>query len=98
MDDVLLKVQRWAMHGTVRQSFADMSARLSAVPDYTVELAGETINFFRMKKEGGLLGLFSKTVKEPVLTIRRVGEEVEIPDEPRDAEFIEELSRILQAH
>ena len=98
MQDELQKVQRWAMHGTVRQVYADMAARLTTEKEYTAELEDETMVFYRLSKEGGLFGLFGKDTKTPVLRIIRKGEEIEIPEEPRDEEFINVLSRILEAH
>ncbi len=98
MQDELQKIQRWAMHGTVRQAYADMAARLTTEKEYTAELEDNTMIFYRVSKEGGLFGLFGKTVTTPVLKIIRKGEEIEIPEEPRDEEFINVLSRLLEAH
>jgi hypothetical protein len=98
MQEDLQKIQRWAMHGTVRQAYADMAARLTTEKEYTAELADETMVFYRQSKGGGLFGLFGKGTKTPVLKIIRKGEEIEIPEEPRDEEFINVLSRLLEAH
>lgn len=100
MDDDLRKIQSWAMHGTVRQVYADMAARLTTEGDYEAELEadGETIGFYRVTKQGGFLGIGGKMVREPVLTVIRQGEEVLIPEEPRDEEFVHLLAQKLEAH
>jgi hypothetical protein len=98
MESELLKIQRWAMHGTVRQAYADMAARLTTEKEYTAELEDDTMIFYRRSKEGGVFGLFGKAAKTPVLKVIRKGEEVLIPEEPRDEEFINVLSRLLEAH
>jgi hypothetical protein len=99
MEDQLLEMRHWATRGTVRQFFAELSARVSTNPEYQCEMTDEeSIACYRIRKEGGFLGIGAKTVREPVLEIYRHGEEVTIPEETADAEFLSWLMEQLQPH
>ena len=97
MDEELQKIKRWSSRGTIRQFYAEASAKASAA-GYRSELDGDTITFYRTRKEGGFLGIGGHTVKEPVLTIIRHNDSVEIPGDTVDEAFVQELASNLQQH
>jgi hypothetical protein len=97
MEEKLTKITSWVGRGTLRQFRNEVRGNL-ADSEYTVEVEGDALRFYRTHKEGGLLGIGAKTIKEPVLEITREGKNVEISSEPRDAEFIQYLAGILTQH
>ena len=97
MEDKLHKIILWASHGTPRQFFADVQARLSS-QGYICVLEDDTISFFRVRKEGGFLGFGAKQVKEPVGKIVFADGEVDVPTESLDPTFLDVLVERLQQH
>jgi len=97
MEDVLQKIKNWSSRGTLRQFYAEASAK-AATKGYNSELTGDTITFYRTHKEGGFLGIGRRTVKEPVLKIIRHDDTVEIPEDSIDEAFVQELAGSLKQH
>jgi hypothetical protein len=97
MEAELQKIKRWSSHGTLRQFYAEVSAK-ALTKGYRTELDGNTITFYRTRKEGGLLGIGARTIKEPVLRIIRHDDTVEIPEDIVDEKFVRELADSLKQH
>lgn len=97
MEDSVRKIQVWASHGTLRQFFAELSAKLTNL-DAQCELEGNTITCYRGTKTGGFLGIGARKVKTPLLKITREGDRIIIADEPLDREFVDRLAEELKAH
>ena len=97
MQDKLLKVQRWSGHGTIRQFQSELSARLSE-DGYETAIEGEALVCYRIRKEGGFLGIGAKTIREPVLRVNYVDGLANLDEKSADPEFIEYLSGLLTAH
>ncbi len=97
MEDDLRTIQSWASHGTIRQFYAEVSAKM-AQEGYEVELEGDSLTCYRVRKEGGFLGIGKRQVKELMLKIIRKGEEIIIPEESADKEFVKELASSLRVH
>ncbi len=97
MEDDLCSIQSWASHGTLRQFYAEVSAKMGK-EGYQVELEGDSLICYRVRKEGGFLGIGKRQVKELVLEIIRKGEEIVIAEECADKEFVKELARSLRVH
>jgi len=97
MEDDLRRIQSWASHGTIRQFYAEVSAKM-AKEGYEVELEGDSLTCYRVRKEGGFLGIGKRQVKELMLKIIRKGEEIIIPEESADKEFVKELASSLRVH
>jgi hypothetical protein len=97
MEDELRKIRNWASHGTLRQFYAELSAKASQ-QGYITELEGNTVTCYQVRKEGGILGLGRRTIKEPVLKAVQEGTEVVIPTESANAEFVHLLVGLLKQH
>jgi hypothetical protein len=97
MEEELQKIKNWSSRGTLRQFYAEASAKASAV-GFKSQLEGDTITFYRSHKEGGFLGIGARTVKEPVLKIIRHDNTVEIPEDGVDDAFVQELAGSLKQH
>jgi len=97
MEESVAKIASWASMGTLEQFRTEVEARVSKT-DYSVEREGNTLLFYRTRKEGGFLGIGAKTVKEPVMKIVKEGPNVEIPDDPLDPEFVAYLASGLRHH
>jgi hypothetical protein len=96
--DELQKIMTWAGMGTPRQFYMEVVSKVEAT-DYEVELEGNVVTCYRVEKEGGFLGIGGSTTREPVLKVVMPEErDVEIPEEPRDEEFIKFLSGRLTQH
>ena len=96
--DDLRKIEEWASHGTLRQFYAEVSAKLSKEEKYQVELEGDSLVCYRVHSEGGFLGIGKHQVKDPVLKIIRKGDETIIPDDSADEAFVKELASLLRVH
>ena len=97
MDEQLQILRRWASHGTMRQFYTELEARLTD-ENYKLELEGDTLTVYRSRREGGLFGLGGRRVREPVLAVIRRDDSVEIPEEHADPEFVQFLTETLGAH
>ena len=94
----LQKIMTWAGMGTPRQFYLEVVSKV-AEADYEAELEGDTLTCYRVEKEGGFLGIGGSTTREPVLKVIMPEEgDVEVPEEPRDEEFIEFLAGQLTQH
>ena len=63
---------------------------------YVAQLEGDTLTCYRVRKQGGFLGMGKREVGEPVLLITRQGAQVSIGAEPADAEFVALLASKLK--
>ncbi len=98
MDETTLqKLRRWASHGTLRQFYAELDARL-ADEGYEIELEGDVLTVYSTEKEGGFLGIGGRKTKNICLRVIRNNDTVDIPEETAEPEFVEMLSERLQAH
>ena len=70
MDEKTRKVLAWATHGTPKQFYTEVSAKTSS-HGYLTELKGDTLTCYRIRKEGGFLGIGARKIKEPVLRVTR---------------------------
>lgn len=92
------RILTWAGMGTPRQFYLEVVSKIDGT-NYEAELEDRVITCYRVEKEGGFLGIGGETVREPVLkVVFPEGEEPEIPEEPRDEEFIELLAGELTQH
>ena len=94
MEDALHRIQVWASHGTMKQFSAEVIAKLSKA-GMEAELNGDTLTCYKVERKGGLFG---KKERRPVLSIIRKGNEVTIPRESADPEFVEQLAILLKQH
>lgn len=97
MEDTLHKIQVWASHGTLRQFLYEVSAKIAA-HGYQAALEGDTLTCFKVRKEGGFLGIGARKVREPVFKLTRKGEEIEIDPNAIDEEFVTLLASLLKQH
>lgn len=97
MEDELRKIRNWASHGTLKQFYAEIAAKLSK-QGYITELEGNTLTCYRVRKEGGFLGIGRRTIKEPVLKAVQEGNEVRIPAESANPDFVHLLAGLLKQH
>lgn len=96
--DELQTITSWAGMGTPRQFYLEVASKVGGT-DYEVELEDDVLTCYRVEKEGGILGIGGKTVREPVLELVFPDEgDVEVAEEPRDQEFIEFLAGVLVQH
>jgi hypothetical protein len=98
MEEELRKVMIWASHGTPRQFYYEVTARLEG-QGYEVDLEGEdVVRVHKSHREGGFLGIGGRKVKETFLEVRFGGEDVVIPPESADEELVKTLAGLLGAH
>ena len=97
MEEALRKIRIWASHGTPRQFYSEVLPKVSG-EGYEVEFEGNTLTCFKIRKEGGFLGIGARTIKDTVLQITFGGEEIEVSAETADEEFVNLLARKLAQH
>jgi len=97
MEEDLRKIRNWASHGTPRQFLAEVTAKVAGV-GYTAELDGNTLTVFAEHREGGFLGIGAKKIRDTKLQVIFGQDEVSIPDDTADPEFIQHLLGLLTAH
>jgi len=101
MEDKLRRIKIWAGHGTPRQFFVELEARLAAKGqkrEYVAEGEGSTITCYRLGKTGGFLGVGAMQTKAPVLRIIFGENGVEVPAEGADPVFVDWLAARLHQH
>ena len=97
MESDLVRLKRWARHGTLRQFMTEISYKI-AKDGYSTELEGDKIICYSVTREGGFLGIGGHKVKTPVLDLTRVEDSVEIDLDRTDPEFVKMLLGKLKAH
>jgi hypothetical protein len=98
MEEELRKVMIWATHGTPRQFYHEVTARLQG-QGYEIDMEGEeVVRVFKSRKEGGFLGIGGRKVKETFLEVRFQGDEVIIPPESANEELVQVLAGVLGQH
>jgi hypothetical protein len=97
MEEQILKIKRWASHGTPTQFVNEMQGVANQL-GYELAMNGNTLSIYKESKEGGFLGLGGHTVREEVLQIIWGDGEVDVPADKVNAEFLKALSTTLQAH
>ncbi|MBA7703241.1 hypothetical protein ES703_112023 [subsurface metagenome] len=97
MEEELRTIRSWASHGTLRQFRTEMSAKVAA-DGYGVTLEGDTLTVYRIRKEGGFLGIGARKIEEPVLVVIGEGANMRIPEESADEEFLALLAPKLKQH
>jgi len=95
-DDELRRIMNWASHGTLRQFQAEVGGKVAAL-GYEAELQGDTLTWYKVRREGGVLGIGKRKVREAVLAIARQGAEAHAVGAP-DAEFVHQLAGMLKQH
>ncbi len=92
------RILTWAGMGTPRQFYLEIVSKIDGT-EYEAELEDDVVTCHRVRQEGGFLGIGGETVREPVLkVVFPEEEEPEVPEEPRDEEFIEFLAGELTQH
>ncbi|MHB1295277.1 MAG: hypothetical protein ACYC4R_09825 [Anaerolineae bacterium] len=97
MEDKVRTICRWACHGTMNQFFTEISSKTSQL-GYQSELSGNTLTCYKMVKSGGVIGIGTKKIKQPVLTIIHNGDGITVPPESVDEQFLDQLLVRLKAH
>ena len=97
MEDPVRRIQVWASHGTLRQFFAELSAKLLNL-GVQCELEGTTITCYRVEKSGGFLGIGGKKAKVPLLRLTKDGDQISIDESTLDREFVDRLAEEFKAH
>ena len=97
MEDNLQKITSWLGRGTLVQLQIEVGGHLAS-RGYTVEREGDTLSFYRTRKEGGFLGFGGRLVREPVMKITKDEEGIQIPSDPLDPEFVWYLASGLRHH
>jgi len=97
MEEELRTIRSWASHGTLRQFRTEISAKV-AEDGYQVKLEGDTLTVYKIRKEGGFLGIGARKIEEPVLKVVGEGAGMTIPEESADEEFVRLLAPKLTQH
>jgi len=84
-------------HGSPRQFYSEIAYKIEP-RGYEAEIDGETVTCYRVKKQGGLLGIGARRVRTPVLVLTKKGASIEIDEEHADPEFVALLGELLKAH
>ncbi len=97
MEEELRTIRSWASHGTLRQFRTEISGKVAA-DGYRVQLQGDTLTVYRIRKEGGFLGIGARKIEESVLVVIGEGAGMRIPQESADEEFVRLLASKLKQH
>lgn len=97
MEEELRRIRNWASHGTIRQFYTEVSARVAEL-GYEAEVEGNTLTCYKVHKEGGFLGIGARKIKEVAIKVTREGDEVLVPEESADEEFVRMLAAALTQH
>jgi len=97
MEEELRTIRSWASHGTLRQFRTEISGKVAA-DGYRVQLQGDTLTVYRIRKEGGFLGIGARKIEEPVLVVIGEGAGMRIPEESANEEFVRLLASKLKQH
>ncbi len=97
MEEILERIATWASHGTLSQFRTEIDGYLKD-RGYDSEVQGNELLIYRPRKQGGFLGIGAKTVKEPLMKIRRSEDTVHVLREPLDEEFARYLNSCLRQH
>lgn len=98
MDEELRRIRVWASHGTMKQFATEVTAKISKLGGYQTDLEGDTLTIYHYVKSGGVLGIGARKVKETVLKVIRQGDDVVIPEDSVNADFVERFSGLLKQH
>ena len=97
MEEHLAKITSWVGKGTLRQFQNEVRADLSRA-HCSAETQGDTIRFYRTRREGGFLGMGGRTTRELVMEITKKEIGVDVPRGTLDEEFVEYLASHLKPH
>jgi len=97
MEEILERIAIWASHGTLAQFRTEIDGYIKK-EGYDSELQDDGVLFYRPRKAGGFLGIWAKTIKEPVMKISRTEGTVRVLPEPLDEEFAHYLNSCLRQH
>lgn len=98
VDEALEYITSWANRGNMKQFYTEVSARLSTDNEHDVELDGDTLTFYNVRKEGGILGIGGQTVRDPALRLVQEGEMITVSDEPMDPDCAMAVAQALSGH
>ena len=98
VDEALEYITSWANRGTMKQFYIEVSARLRSDDEHDVELDGNTLVFYNVREEGGILGIGAQTVREPALRLVQEGEMVTVSDDPMDPDCVMAVAEALSRH
>ena len=97
MEEELRNIRSWASHGTLRQFYTEVSAKVAG-EGYKLRLEGDKFTVHKIRKEGGFLGIGARKVEDPMLVVIGEGATLEIPEESADEEFVRFLAGRLKQH
>lgn len=97
MEDALHSIRVWSSHGTIRQFASEIAGKIAKI-GYVAELEGDTLTCYRVVKQGGVLGIGARKVKQPVMKFIRKGDGVEVVEDAIDQTFLTELVGLLKQH
>jgi hypothetical protein len=95
VDEALDYIISLANRGTIKQFYIEVSARLSSDRAHDVALDGNTLIFYNVHEEGGILGIGARSVHEPALQLIQEGQMVIISDEPMDPDCAVAVAQML---
>lgn len=94
VSDAIKAIEHAAYRAVTFENFVrEIRVYLSEGETATVNSAGDTITITRVHKEGGFLGIGTKTITEPLLLVKKVGGF--ITAEQSDDDFLVQLTRKL---
>jgi hypothetical protein len=95
MEEYLERIADWFVKGNLRQFETAVKQRLET-DGYGVESNADGLLFYRVREQGGFLGIGKKTTREPVMKIDKGNNGVvQIPSDPLDPEFVRYLAAYL---
>ena len=97
MEEELHKIRGWASHGTLKQFYSEVSAKIGE-EGYKAKLEGDTLTIYKTHREGGFLGIGARKIQDAVLVLVGEGANLEIPEESADEEFVRFLADKLKQH
>lgn len=97
MEDILQRIKNWAGHGTPKQFLTEISAKIEK-EGYQAEMVGNVLTCYRTVKKGGFLGLGGTKSKQVVLRVIWQDNQILVPKEDADEQFVRMLGTMLKQH
>jgi hypothetical protein len=87
MDDQLQRLRRWASRGTMPRLYTELALRLAG-EGYELELQGEELTIYGLRKPVGWRGWFRRSSRRALMRLVRYDGTVAIPEESADPAFV----------
>jgi hypothetical protein len=88
-------LRKWLRRVSMRQLYTELDARLPR-DAYQLELEGDTLTVFGLERKRRFLGLWTRTVRRPLLRVTCQNQALELGAESSDPTFVARLVEMLR--